>query len=66
MVTKSKARANKGKVKVGKLKVNKETVKDLTADEKKQIKGGRVTGTGILCSPPKTALPTQSQYCEPR
>ena len=57
MVTKSKARANKGKVKVGKLKVNKETVKDLTADEKKQIKGGRVTATGIICPLPKTVAP---------
>ena len=58
MVTKSKARANNGKVKVGKLKVNKETVKDLTADEKKEIKGGNLTGTGIICPIHKTVAPT--------
>ena len=58
MVTKSKTVAGKGKVKVGKLKVNKETVKDLTADEKKQVKGGKLTGTGIICPTIKTVVPT--------
>ena len=64
MVTKSKdAGAKKiGKVKVGKLKLNKETVKDLTTEEKKQIKGklaaganadARATGSGnINCTWP--------------
>ena len=36
----------KGRVKVGKLKVNKETVKDLTGKEAKQVKGGVATGGG--------------------
>jgi hypothetical protein len=40
MVAKSKT-TGKGKgVKVGKLRVNKETVKDLTGKQTKQIKGG--------------------------
>ncbi|PYS92924.1 MAG: hypothetical protein DMF64_07285 [Acidobacteria bacterium] len=30
----------KGKVKVGKLKLNKETIKDLTGNEARRIKGG--------------------------
>ncbi len=41
MVTRSKkAGAKKGRVKVGKLKLNKETVKDLSGDRQKKIKGG--------------------------
>ena len=40
MVTKSKETgAKKGTVKVGKLKLNRETVKDLSTEEKKRIKG---------------------------
>ena len=48
----------KGRVKVGKLKVKKETVKDLTKGEKKNIEGGR-RGNGEtfvitrVCDPPK-------------
>ena len=41
MVDKSKKLTSGGKVKVGKMKVNKETVKDLSAGEKKSIKGGQ-------------------------
>lgn len=45
MVTRSKRvtgqkNQGKGRVKVGKLRLNKETVKDLTGRERKQIKGG--------------------------
>ncbi len=43
MVTKKKRTgvpAKKGKVKVGKLKLERETVKDLSGSERKQIKGG--------------------------
>ena len=44
MVTKrnstSEKEVKKGRVKVGKLKFNKETVKDLVGNERKQIKGG--------------------------
>ena len=40
MVTKSKAGKESSRIKVGKLKVNKETVKDLTTAELKQVKGG--------------------------
>ena len=41
MVTKTKTGEKKGKVKVGKLKVNKETVKELSGIEEKQVKGAR-------------------------
>ena len=63
MVTKSKAGQKKGRVKVGKLKLNKETVKDLTASEKKKVKGAVIP----ILKPPK--LPTMScigcatRYC---
>ena len=40
MVTKNMTSEKKGKVKVGKLKVNKETVKDLSTNKQKEIKGG--------------------------
>ena len=42
MVTKNRTSEKKGKVNVGKLKVNKETVRNLTGDEKKRVKGGIV------------------------
>jgi len=46
MVTKKKtpgtSAKGKGSVKVGKLKINKETVKDLSEHEVKEIKGGMV------------------------
>jgi len=57
---------NKGKVKVGNLKLNRETVKDLTDGESKQIKGGAIPiptraqcsnpcpGTTLLCPHPST------------
>lgn len=45
MVTRSKKTSEKeekkGRVKVGNLKLNKETVKDLTSDNLRGIKGGR-------------------------
>jgi hypothetical protein len=41
MVNKSKKLTSGAGVKVGKMKVNKETVKDLSSSEKKQIKGGQ-------------------------
>jgi hypothetical protein len=52
MVTKSKKitgekEQKKGRVKVGELKLNKETVKDLTGDEARRIKGGAATGSRI-------------------
>ncbi len=53
MVTKSKKTgAKKGTVKVGKLKLNRETVKDLSTEEKKQIKGKAV---GVIKVQPKDA-----------
>ncbi len=48
MVTKKKSTvgtAKKGKVRVGNLKLNKETVKDLSGSERKQIKGGAIPTT---------------------
>ena len=39
MVSKSKTN-KKSRVKVGKLKLNKETIKDLTENEAKKVKGG--------------------------
>ncbi len=50
MVTKKK------KIKVGKLKVSRETVKDLTTEERKKVKGG------VLALKPKTA-PTGTAGC---
>ncbi len=48
MVTKKKSTgqkdAKKGRVTFGKLKLNKETVMDLSPEEKKRIKGGAATG----------------------
>ena len=41
MVTKTKTGEKKSKVKVSKLNVNKETLKDLSNSEEKEIKGGR-------------------------
>ena len=45
MITKKKStgrkEAKKGRVKVRTLTVNKESVKDLTASQRKQIKGGK-------------------------
>ncbi len=38
--TKTKASQKKNKVKIGKLKLNKETVKELTGGQKKQLRGG--------------------------
>ena len=54
MVTKSKKSsiAKRGRVKVGKLKLNKETVKDLTGKEKKQIKAGvrnEILSLPVIC-----------------
>jgi hypothetical protein len=43
---------NKGKVKVGNLRLNKETVKDLTDSESKQIKGGAIAISAARCSDP--------------
>jgi hypothetical protein len=45
MVTKSKATGSKKKGKVKLLNLNKETVKELTKDERKRIKGGH-SGAG--------------------
>ena len=53
MVTKSKkSGAKKGTVKVGKLKLNRETVKDLSTEEKKRIKGKQA---GVIQVQPKDA-----------
>ena len=42
MVTRTKAGEKKSKVNVGKLKVNKETIKNLTGDQKKKVRGGAI------------------------
>ena len=49
VTTKSKARQKKSTVKVGKLKLNKETVKNLSAREKEQVKGGVATPAQTSC-----------------
>ena len=46
MVTKSKAGEKKSKVNVSKLRVNKETVKNLTGDQKKKVRGGAIRQGG--------------------
>jgi len=40
MVSKSRKGTKRSQVEVGKVKLNKDTMKDLTASKKKQIKGG--------------------------
>jgi hypothetical protein len=49
MVTKSKQTGakKKGRVKVGKLKLKKETVRELSSRQEKQIKGGAVPLPGF-------------------
>jgi hypothetical protein len=53
MVIKSKKQTKKqskgSRVKVGKLELNKETVKNLTRTERKQIKGGQAARTNFSC-----------------
>jgi hypothetical protein len=56
MVAKKKTGEKKGKVKVGKLELNKETVKDLTSGERRQIKGGVVVTVHYLCVPVQTVV----------
>ena len=52
MVTKSQGKsAKKGKVKVGKLKLKKETVKNLSAADKKEVRGGLGTRNVITNDP---------------
>ena len=46
MVTRNKTGEKKGRVKVGKLKLNRETVKDLTSNQKKKVKGGLIRRDG--------------------
>jgi hypothetical protein len=63
MVTKSKAASKapkKSRVKAGKLKLNKETLKDLTGDEARRIKGGAmgtIVGTSRACGGTKGYQP---------
>ena len=60
MVSKNKTGEKKGKVKVGKLRLNRETVKDLTAREEKQIKGGLAITVHYQCVRLQTVgCPTQ-------
>ena len=47
MVAKNKTGEKRGKVEVGKLKLKKETVKDLTSSQQKEIKGGENNQNGI-------------------
>jgi len=54
MVTKKKSTGKqggkKGRVKVAKLTLNKESVKDLTASQRKQIKGGKANAIiSLVC-----------------
>lgn len=46
MVTRKKTGEKKGRVKVGKLKLNRETVKDLTSNQKKKVRGGLIRRDG--------------------
>jgi len=51
MVTsKSKSGQKKGKVKSGKLRLNRETVKDLTSEEQKMVRGGVTLGPTKDCT----------------
>jgi len=51
MVTKSQSKSIKrGKVKVGKLKLKKDTVKNLSAADKKELRGGLRKAESAGCS----------------
>ena len=72
MVTNSKGPGAKKKGKVKVMKLNKETVKDLSAKERKKIKAGLgvasalCVGTGDTCKcirPPRVTPPA-SNYCD--
>ena len=45
MVDKNKTGETRGKVEVGKLKLKKETVRELTGSEQREIKGGVIVET---------------------
>jgi hypothetical protein len=47
MVAKNKTGEKRGKVEVDKLKLKKETVKDLTGSQQKQVKGGANDQNGM-------------------
>jgi hypothetical protein len=62
MVTKKKSpneKAKRGRVKVGKLSLGRETIKDLSPEEKSRIKGGVAKYT----DPPRCIVPTAG--CDP-
>ena len=67
MVTKNKSKGvqskEKGRVEIGKLKLNKETVKDLTSGEAKDVKGG-FGGSGT-CPSAICKEPPWSAKCPP-
>ena len=48
----TKTKDAKSRVKVGKLGINKETVKNLTSSEARNIKGGEDIGTKTKTKPP--------------
>ncbi len=53
MVTKKRTKVSqkKARVKVGKLKLNKETIRNLTGGQQKEIKGGRIINNpSAICS----------------
>jgi len=67
MVTKNKSkdvRSEKGRVEVNKLKLNRETIKDLTTGEAKDVKGG-FAGSGT-CPSAICTIPPYTSDCPTR
>ena len=63
MVTKAKNRTEsatpKSRINVGKLKLRKETIKDLTPDKQKEVKGGAINTNGCY----NTHCSYRQSYC---
>ena len=62
MVDKNKTGEKRGKVEVGKLKLKKETVKDLTYRQQKEIKGGQAN-TAATCECVGTVCTRRATGC---
>ena len=61
----TKTSSTKGRAKVGKLELNKETVRELTVEDLKKVKGGLVVTTiiGVIVGPLLPPPPVKSDYC---
>jgi hypothetical protein len=63
-VKKEDATPPKRRIKVPELQLNKETIRDLTGGQQKQIKGGMRAETDVYCETNKTVCPTCPLFCQ--